>query len=299
MERNNEKLGKVLEKVKNLPNTPGVYKFYSGGNLVYVGKSKSLRSRVLSYFRQIQEREKINIMMRNVDDIEVDFTDTHLEARLHEFSLIRSNMPIYNAQFKIRKTEYYLDLSDKFLSINTISGLGPFVGQRFLRTFKRNLEYLLPLEIKDEEVNFTYNVISNRLSKEEVETSKEALKIIFSDIFYLDKFIERCTKEMVKHSNDLQFKRAGFFKNFINELNYVREIIIDKNNFLNGRFIFIENGFMQFIDKGELVYKSPEMDVDTFIKQGSSKKESGKTNFETQSIIYSHSKEKDVEVIKV
>lgn len=299
MERNKENLNKLLIKVKQIPNTPGVYKFYSAGNLVYVGKSKSLRSRVLSYFRKIQEREKINVMMRNVDDVQVEFNDTHLEARLLEFNLIRNNMPIYNAQFKIKKTEYYLGITDKLLDINTISGVGPFIGQRFLREFKRNLEYLFPIEICNGEINFQYNIITKRLNQEEIKNTKTALERIFLDIEYLDKLIEKCIEEMRNHSINLQFERAAFFKNLINELGYIREIIIDKNDFLNGQYIFRENGFLQLIDRGNLVFKCPDNGIDELIKAIKEIKYNDDSSFEIKSIVYSHSKEKDLEVIKL
>ena len=83
-----------------------------GGNIIYVGKSKNLKSRVKSYFYGDHNQQKIKQMVSRVHDIDIIPTDTHLEARVLECELIKRLKPLYNRQFKNDRGYVYLRIGD-------------------------------------------------------------------------------------------------------------------------------------------------------------------------------------------
>lgn len=92
--------------LKSLPDKPGVYQYFNKENiLIYVGKAKSLKKRVVSYFSKEQfENAKTHVMVRNVADIKFIITETELDALLLENNLIKKHQPRYNVNLKDDKT---------------------------------------------------------------------------------------------------------------------------------------------------------------------------------------------------
>jgi len=104
-----ERLGDTF--FDELPKTPGVYKMYgSAGQLLYVGKAKNLRSRLLSYRRAKPGREsrKIIRLVRMTQAIELEELPTEEEALLRENELIREMKPGFNHAKKQPEAYYYL-----------------------------------------------------------------------------------------------------------------------------------------------------------------------------------------------
>jgi excinuclease ABC subunit C len=96
----------LAEKLANLPARPGVYQHKdAGGQVLYVGKAKSLRSRVRSYFQESRPRDgRLDIMVRKIADIEIIVTDTEAEALILENNLIKKLKPRYNINLRDDKT---------------------------------------------------------------------------------------------------------------------------------------------------------------------------------------------------
>ena len=98
------------EKLKNiisiLPDSPGVYKYYSSeGELIYIGKAKSLKKRVSSYFNKNQyENKKTAVLVSRIDDIQYTVVDTEFDALLLENNLIKEFKPRFNIDWKDDKT---------------------------------------------------------------------------------------------------------------------------------------------------------------------------------------------------
>lgn len=98
------------EKIQQFPASPGVYLMRdASGNIIYVGKARSLRQRVRSYFKQAGDsRYQIKFLMAKVADIDVVLTDTEKEALLLENTLIKQHHPRYNLNLKDDKTYFSL-----------------------------------------------------------------------------------------------------------------------------------------------------------------------------------------------
>ncbi len=97
-------------QVASLPDAPGIYKFSNDqGVLIYVGKAKSLRKRVSSYFtKQSQYNRKTEKLVSEVSKIEFTITNSEFDALLLENNFIKQNQPKYNILLKDDKTFPYL-----------------------------------------------------------------------------------------------------------------------------------------------------------------------------------------------
>jgi excinuclease ABC subunit C len=95
----------------NIPEHPGVYRFYNKQDkVIYVGKAKNLKNRLSNYF-QANLATKTNRMVHEAVRVDWTIVSTELEALALEFSWIKQYQPKYNVQFKDDKSYPYLALS--------------------------------------------------------------------------------------------------------------------------------------------------------------------------------------------
>lgn len=100
--------------LKGVPNTPGVYLFMGpGGEMLYVGKARGLKSRLSSYFRKTGVPHKTRSMVSHVVDAQFILTHTESEALLLESNLIKKHRPRYNIVLRDDKSYPYIRLEDK------------------------------------------------------------------------------------------------------------------------------------------------------------------------------------------
>ena len=87
----------IREQVAALPHSPGVYQFVDANNIIiYVGKAKSLKKRVSSYFVESKDHSaKVQVLVRQVVDIRHIVVDSEQDALLLENSLIKKLQPRY------------------------------------------------------------------------------------------------------------------------------------------------------------------------------------------------------------
>jgi excinuclease ABC subunit C len=97
---------RVAEQLKSLPTKPGVYLFRDeAGQILYVGKAKSLRPRVRSYFQaRGRDRPTISMLPERVHDVEVIVTSTEVEALHLEQNLVKRHRPPFNVRLRDDKS---------------------------------------------------------------------------------------------------------------------------------------------------------------------------------------------------
>ncbi len=101
------------ERLKNLPEKPGVYLMKDArGQIIYVGKARSLRSRVITYFLESRDRTpRIALLVRNIESFDFIVTGTEMEALILEFTLIKKHRPYFNVRFRDDKRYPLLELT--------------------------------------------------------------------------------------------------------------------------------------------------------------------------------------------
>ena len=124
-----------------LPKTAGVYKMYSSNRqLLYVGKAKNLRNRLLTYRRVNTQNasRKVVRLVRHVHHIEIEQMENEERALLRENELLREMKPPYNVAKKQPETYYYIGLKPQFpnLEIRLTMKESPKSGEYFYGAFK-------------------------------------------------------------------------------------------------------------------------------------------------------------------
>ena len=100
-------------KLDSLPSSPGVYLLKgASGKTIYIGKAKSLRNRVRSYFRQPRiSDQKANVLRRHIQDLDYILTDTDVEALMLESNLVKKQQPLFNVNLKDDKSFLHIKLT--------------------------------------------------------------------------------------------------------------------------------------------------------------------------------------------
>ncbi len=127
------------EKIKHLPENPGVYVMLDGeGQIIYVGKAKNLKNRVRQYFTNAYKTDKVWAMVKNIADFYYIIVPTEIDALSLENNLIKKHKPRYNILLKDDKTYPYLrvDLKEVCPTFKVVRKIkkdgakyfGPFMG---------------------------------------------------------------------------------------------------------------------------------------------------------------------------
>ncbi len=114
-EENEKRLEYLKGIVRRLPDKPGSYQFYDEDhNIIYVGKAKSLKNRVSSYFHTEVDRFKTKVLVSKIFDISYTVVNTEEDALLLENSLIKKYNPRYNVLLKDGKTYPSIVITNEF-----------------------------------------------------------------------------------------------------------------------------------------------------------------------------------------
>lgn len=149
-------MGALAEKIAILPAVPGVYLFKDAlGEVLYVGKARSLAARVRSYLAPDPERPRMEEMIRRAADVDTIVTASEAEALLLESTLIRQHRPHFNVLLKDDKSFPFVKLSvqEEFPRLSVTRRvrddgaryLGPFTDVKNLRRTLRDLRRVFPL----------------------------------------------------------------------------------------------------------------------------------------------------------
>ena len=114
-EENEKRLEYLKGIVRRLPDKPGSYQFYDEEKtIIYVGKAKSLKNRVSSYFHTEVDRFKTKVLVSKIFDISYTVVNTEEDALLLENSLIKKYNPRYNVLLKDGKTYPSICITNEF-----------------------------------------------------------------------------------------------------------------------------------------------------------------------------------------
>ncbi|MFP3593004.1 excinuclease ABC subunit UvrC [Chryseobacterium sp. SIMBA_038] len=225
-------------QLKTLPSEPGVYRYYDKNeHLLYVGKAKNLKKRVLSYFNKNLPGYRTRIMVGKIQRLETTIVNSEYDALLLENNLIKEHQPFYNVMLKDDKTYPWICIKNEnfpriFLTRTKIKDgseyYGPYAKVRpakiLLETIKHiyklrtcNLN-LAPTKIAEGKykVCLEYHIkncegpCEDLESKEDYDEKIDAIRGIVKGDFRKAK--EYLVNQMMKHAENLQFEQAQIIK---------------------------------------------------------------------------------------
>ena len=232
-------LSLLKEQVAMLPLEPGVYQFIdSEGRVIYVGKAKSLRKRVSSYFVQSKEHSaKVRVMVRHIVEIRHIVVGSETDALLLENSLIKSLQPRYNILLKddksypwivVRNEPYPRIESTRRLVRDGSQYFGPYGSVAMQRSILEFIREVIPLRtcklnLSSEKITrgsystcLQYHLgnchapcIGAQTSQDYASYVEMAKSILKGDLRPVRTYLE---EEMQRAAADLRFELAHRFK---------------------------------------------------------------------------------------
>lgn len=234
-----------LAKLK-LPGEPGVYKFISqGGDILYIGKATSLRSRVQSYFGKdlINTRGPLLVdMVFNAHTVEYVQTDSVLEALILEAELIKKFQPKYNTKEKDNKSFNYVCITKEVLpKVLVIRGrnldkklyanvFGPFTNGSQLRVALKIIRPIFPFydDQSTKKQNYQFYKQLALIPSDDYKNNLKNLVLFFQG--KKKRILQNLKKEMLALAKQKQFERAGEVKKQIFALQHINDIALIKDD---------------------------------------------------------------------
>ena len=234
----------IYNFIKNLPNKVGVYQYYDKNKkLLYVGKAKSLKKRVSSYFAKKQEHPKTKVLVSKIKDIKYVVVETEMDALLLENNLIKKHQPKYNVMLKDGKTYPWICIKNEpfpriFQTRSIINDgsryFGPYTSVRLVKTLLEFFHQLYPLR------NCTLNLSEKNIKKEKFSVcleyhignclgpcvGKQSNENYMLSIEHIREIIKGNIKTVIIHlkktmlifSDNLEYEKAQSIKDKINLL---------------------------------------------------------------------------------
>lgn len=245
----------------HIPDMPGVYKFMNKGTILYIGKATSLRDRVRSYFANdlLKTRSMlIADMVATADSVEVQKTDSVLEALVLEATLIKKYQPYYNSKEKDDKSFLYVIVTDEDFPVVTTMRkrdlddvkvdnaikykyeFGPFSSGPSLREGLKIIRKIFPY--RDEKCKlgssrgcFNYQIglcpgtCVGAIKKNEYGRTIRNIALFFQG--KKGELVKKLKVEMKSLAKKMEFEKADSIKRQIFALEHIRDVsLIKKEN---------------------------------------------------------------------
>ena len=253
----------IAEKLKMLPDSPGVYVMLNDeGQVIYVGKAKILKNRVRQYFHAGVKTDKVMAMVNNIVDFYYIITNSEIDALSLENNLIKKYKPKYNILLKDDKTYPYVrvNLKETFprfevtrrVRFDGSKYFGPFMGGVSVKEVieiinlcfeLRTCSQALPNKnVKRECINYHIGRCSapctGRVTREQyLERVNKAVDFLSGNDDSVEKIIR---EKMLLFAEQGEFERAISFRERLKELEKIKQKkITDLNRFINADVIAV------------------------------------------------------------
>ncbi len=232
---------KIEDKIRHFPASPGVYIMRDvNGEIIYIGKARSLRQRVRQYFAASGDsRYQIKFLIAKVADIDVMLTDTEKEALLLENTLIKQHRPRYNLNLKDDKTYFSLRIDTRepfprFTIIRKISRdgaryFGPYSSAAAAKDVLRQLQRIFPLRhyplarCMSRNRPCLYHQIGQCSAPcKAMITPEDYASMVDGAMLFLEgknhQLVAEFKRRMLASSADLQFEEAARWRNLLHSI---------------------------------------------------------------------------------
>ena len=228
-------------QIQSLPDLPGVYQYFDRDNkILYVGKAKSLKKRVASYFTKSHDNYKTSVLVKKIERIEHIVVATETDALLLENNLIKKLQPRYNILLKddksypwicIKKEPFSRIFSTRKMIKDGSEYFGPYTNFKIVYTLLDLIKELYPLrtcsydlsashiENQKYKVCLEYHIgnckgpCEGHESLEDYQTQVEAIRQILKGNF--KDSLKDFKSKMTFFADNMQFEEAQKIKNKI------------------------------------------------------------------------------------
>jgi len=273
----------IKKQIKMLPDQPGVYQYFDKDEqIIYVGKAKSLKKRVASYFTGLDKQSgKLRVLVKKIHSLKFIVVETEVDALLLENNLIKKYQPRYNIMLKDDKTYPWICIkNEKFprvfstrQKVNDGSKyFGPYASGRMMKTILELIRQLYPIrtcsfhlsqkniESGKFKVCLDYHLgnclgpCEGKQSMEDYDVNiKEISRILKGNIASL---IQELKHKMMIYAEDMQFEKAQMVKERLEVMTSYRSksMVVNPNIKDVDVFSFVEDessayiNFMKVID---------------------------------------------------
>ena len=279
-------MSKIDELLSTTPHNPGCYLMKDkNGCIIYVGKSKNLKNRLSSYFKQ-SHTGKTMMLVRDIDSFEYILTNSEVESLLLELNLIKKYTPKYNILYKDDKSYPYIELTnDKYPRLLIVRNpnmkrggnrklFGPYPNITAAKKVVELLNRLYPLrkcrnmgkkECLYYHIGECLGYCINDINQEQIDEMREEIISFFNG--NSDKVIKKIQDKMYDNSSKMQYEKALEYKEMLDYINitlekqkvdfddnYNRDIIgyYEKDNYLSINILFIRGG--KLMDKKSNIF---------------------------------------------
>ena len=288
------------QQLKLLPSLPGCYIYYNKDNeIIYVGKAKILKRRVMSYFnKKHHDSVKVQVLVSQIERLEYIITNTEVEALILESHLIKKHKPRYNILLKDdKKYPYFLITDEDFPRIQVVRKknmnpekgryYGPYTDVRAMYSTLDFLKKIFPLKqcknpkFKDRPCLY-YHIgrcmapCQNMVSSEDYKALVRQAELFLSG--KQSELMEQLKAQMEKFAAAEQFEKAARLRDSYMDLKKTleKQKVVYENTKLNEDIISLlaEDGIFaivilmvregRLIDKKDFVYEVEDEDRTEF-----------------------------------
>ena len=290
----------LKQSLKLLPSLPGCYIYYNKDNeIIYVGKAKILKRRVMSYFnKKHHDSVKVQVLVSQIERLEYIITNTEVEALILESHLIKKHKPKYNILLKDdKKYPYFLVTDEDFPRIQVVRKknmnpekgryYGPYTDIRAMYSTLDFLKKIFPLKqcktpkFKDRPCLY-YHIgrcmapCQNKVTSEEYKSLVNQAELFLSG--KQSELLEKLKTQMEKYAAEEQFEKAARLRDSYMDLKKTleKQQVVYENTKLNEDIISLlsEDGIFaivilmiregRLIDKKDFIYEVEEEDKTEF-----------------------------------
>lgn len=248
----------IEDKIKDLPDKPGVYYFKADDDILYIGKATSLRDRVSSYFNSDVQRSRSPLIQKMVDgaeDIAYETTGSVLEALVKERNEIKQKQPAYNTKQKDNKSHSFVVITDEKYpqiriererELQTVidpddvkETYGPYTSKSQLKEALKIIRKIFPYrgskctpaeDKSDEKPCFSYQiglcpgVCTGEINQGEYENIVQNIKLFLQG--NTDELKDKLKDDMQTAADSQEFETAKKIKEQLFSLNHIDDVAL-------------------------------------------------------------------------
>lgn len=211
-------------------------------NIIYVGKAKSLKNRVRSYFQSGNKAMKVEAMVKNVDHFEYIIVDSEVESLILESNLIKTHAPKYNILLRDDKSYPYIKITNgdypriiKTRELKNDGGryYGPFPNAYAVNIAVEKWEDMYKLRRRNKNIEkisepcLNYYIHKCDAPCARLISMEDYAKKLVEPIDFLEgrnkKVIERLEDQMLAYAKEMEYEKAAEIKYAIEQMSFLKE----------------------------------------------------------------------------